>query len=60
MKKKTERRENHNVGTHEQKMKKRRTVQSSRQVSQPHIPSSKYDPREEDEKHLVKYIKGEM
>lgn len=53
MKKKIERRESHNIGTHSEKMEKRRAVQSFRQVSKPHIPSSKYDPREEDKKHYA-------
>lgn len=52
-KKKSERRESHNTGTRESQMRMRRALQSSRQVSQPHIPSSKYDPREEDKKHYA-------
>lgn len=46
------RKQDHNVGTHEEKMAKRRTLQKSREASVT-VRTGKYTPRTEDVKHYT-------
>lgn len=51
MRKKIEKKESHNIGTHKEKMFKRRAVQKLRSSKGMNKDTSKYTPSYEDRKH---------